>query len=146
MGGSGCKHPLLPCLLLTSCCASWFLTGHGLVPVRGPGIGDPCSRGLGASKLSPVPPLGIFPSLQFTDKMVAPMWHSGKESTCQCRRLRRHGLDPWVGKIPWRRKWLPSPVFLPGESHGQRSLEGYSPQDCKESDITEVTQHECTHV
>ena len=38
-------------------------------------------------------------------------WHSGKESTCQCR---RHRFDPWVGKIPWRRKWQPTPVFLPG--------------------------------
>ena len=36
------------------------------------------------------------------------------------------GLDPWVGKIPWRRKWQPTPVFLPGESYGQRSLVGYS--------------------
>ena len=48
---------------------------------------------------------------------------SGKESTCQCRRL---GFDPWVRKIPWRRKWLTAPVLLPEKSHGQRSLEGYS--------------------
>ena len=48
-------------------------------------------------------------------------------------------FDPWVGKIPWRRKWQPTPVFLPGESHGQRSLAGYSPWGCKESDTTEVT-------
>ena len=40
----------------------------------------------------------------------------------QCRRL---GFDPWVGKIPWRREWLPTPVFLPGKSHGQRNLAGY---------------------
>ena len=46
-------------------------------------------------------------------------WCSGKESACQCR---RPGFDPWVGKIPWRRKWKPTPVFLLGESHGQRSL------------------------
>ena len=45
----------------------------------------------------------------------------------QCRRQRRHGFDPWVGKIPWRRAWQPTPVFLPGESHGQRSLAGYAP-------------------
>ena len=48
----------------------------------------------------------------------------GKESACQCR---RHRFDPWVGKIPWRRAWQPTPVFLPGESHRQRSLPGYSP-------------------
>ena len=44
---------------------------------------------------------------------------------------------PWVGKISWRREWLPTPVFLPGESHEQRSLEGYSPQGRRESDIAE---------
>ena len=59
---------------------------------------------------------------------------SGKESACQRRRP-----DPWDGKIAWRRKWQPTPVFLPGESHGQRSLGGYSPQGCKESDTTEAT-------
>ena len=44
---------------------------------------------------------------------------SGKEPVCQCRRC---GFDPWVRKIPWRRKWPPTPVFLPGKSHGQRNL------------------------
>ena len=56
------------------------------------------------------------------------------ESTCQCRRLR---FNPHVGKIPWSRKWQPMPVFLHGESHGQRSLASYSPQGCKELDMTE---------
>ena len=63
---------------------------------------------------------------------------SGKEPACQLRRCR---FNPWVGKIPWRRKWQPTPVFLPGESHGQRSLVGYDPQGHKESGTTEVTQH-----
>ena len=54
-----------------------------------------------------------------------PAWHSDKESACQCRRHRRSGFDPWVRKIPWRREWQPTPVFLPGEFHGQRSLVGY---------------------
>ena len=45
----------------------------------------------------------------------------------QCRRPKRCGLCPWEGKIPWRRKWQPTPVFLPGKSQGQRSLVGYSP-------------------
>ena len=48
----------------------------------------------------------------------------------------RQGFDPWVGKIPWRRKWQPTPEFLPGESHGQRILAGYNPWDCKELDMT----------
>ena len=62
---------------------------------------------------------------------------SGKEPICQCRTHKRHKLDPWVGTIPWRRAWQPTPVFLPGESHGQRSLAGCSPWGCKESDTTE---------
>ena len=53
-----------------------------------------------------------------------PWWVSGNESTCQ---RWRHGFAPWVSKIPWRRKWQPILVFLPGKSHGQRSLAGYSP-------------------
>ena len=53
-----------------------------------------------------------------------PRWLSGKESFCQCRRLKKHGFDPWVRNIPWRRKWQPTPVFLPRKFHGQRSLEG----------------------
>ena len=51
-----------------------------------------------------------------------PWWLSGRQSACQCKRCRRHGFDPWVGKIPWRMKWKPTPVFLPRQSHGQRSL------------------------
>ena len=63
---------------------------------------------------------------------------SGKELTGQCRRCKRHGFDTRVRKIPWRRAWKPTPIFLSGESHGQKSLEGYSPQGCKESFKTEV--------
>ena len=55
------------------------------------------------------------------------MWLSGKESTFQCRRRKRRGFDPWVRKSPWRRKWQPTPVFLPGKYQGQRNLVGYSP-------------------
>ena len=51
--------------------------------------------------------------------------------------LQRPGFNPRLGKIPWRRELQPIPVFLPGESHGQSSLVGYSPWDCKESDTTE---------
>ena len=50
-----------------------------------------------------------------------PWWLSGKEPSCQCKRWRckRHGFHPSVGKIPWKREWQPTPVFLPGESHGR---------------------------
>ena len=68
---------------------------------------------------------------------------SGKKLACQCRRHQRRGFYPWVGKAPWRRAWQPTLVFLPGESHGQRSLVGYSPQGHTESDTTEATQHTC---
>ena len=70
-----------------------------------------------------------------------PGWLSGQEPACQCRRQKRRGFDPWLRKIPWRRKWQPISVFLPGESHGQRSLADYSPWGWKESDLTE---HSCT--
>ena len=52
---------------------------------------------------------------------------SDKEPDCQCRTHNRCGFDLWVGKIPYRRKWQPTPVFLPGVSHEQNSLVGYSP-------------------
>ena len=63
---------------------------------------------------------------------------NSKESACNAR---RHRFDPWVGKNAWRREQLPTPVFLPGKSHGQRSLEVYSPWSHEESDTTEVIQH-----
>ena len=66
-----------------------------------------------------------------------PRWHGGKESTCQCRRHKRHGFDPWVRKIPLSRKWQSTPVFLPGKSHAQKSLVSPSPWDCRESDMPE---------
>ena len=53
---------------------------------------------------------------------------TSKESACQCRRCRRHGFNPWVGKIPWSRKWQLIPGILPGKSHGQRSLMGHIPR------------------
>ena len=63
---------------------------------------------------------------------------SDKELTCQCRRC---ALDSWVRKIPWQRAQQPTPVCLPGESDGQRSLVGHNPQCCKELDTTEATLH-----
>ena len=83
--------------------------------------------------------------LSFSRPKVFPAGASGKEPTCKCGRLKRPGFDPWVRKIPQKRTWQPTPVFLPGESHGQRSLVGYSPQGCKELDTTWVTHHTCTH-
>ena len=62
---------------------------------------------------------------------------SRKEPPCQCRRHKKCEFDPWVRKIFWRRAWQPTPVFLPREFHGQRSLEGYSPWGRKELYTTE---------
>ena len=63
---------------------------------------------------------------------------SGEEPICQCRGCRRRRFDSWAGKIPWRKAWQPTPVFLPRESHGQKSLEDYSLQGRKELDTTEA--------
>ena len=74
---------------------------------------------------------------------VLPRWLNGKESACWYRRL---GFDLWVGKNPWRREWQTTPVFLPGESHGQRSLVGYSflgSQRIRHNWATQ--QHECVN-
>ena len=59
----------------------------------------------------------------------------------QYRKHRRLQFDPWVGKIPWRRALQPTPVYLPGKSHGERRQASYSPWGHKESDTTEVTKH-----
>ena len=85
--------------------------------------------------------LSWFPRVKKTDHVFImpldfPSGASGKELSRQCRRQKRQGFDPWVGKILWRRKQQPTPVFLPGESHGQRSLKGYSPWGHKELDTT----------
>ena len=63
--------------------------------------------------------------------------HGSKESTCQYRRSKTCRFSPWVGKIPWRREWQPTPVFLPGKFHGESSLAGYNPWGHKELDTTE---------
>ena len=80
------------------------------------------------------PRVGVGTS-PFLDERIELTFASDGKSIClQCR---RPGFDPWVGKIPWRRKWQPTPVFLPGKSHGQKSLAHYSPWGRKESDMTE---------
>ena len=81
---------------------------------------------------------GFFPKM-LKMNLGLPSGASGKESACQCRRLKRWGFDPWVGKIPWRRAWQPTPVFLSGESHKQMSLEGYSPQGFKETQLKQLS-------
>ena len=73
-------------------------------------------------------------AMNYINLLDIPSGSDGKASCLQCG---RPGFDPWVGKILWRRQWHPTPVFSPGESHGRRSLAGYSPWGRKESDTTE---------
>ena len=83
---------------------------------------------------------GTFSLLMFSLLSLGfPGGAGGKEPACQGRKHKSPSFDPWVRKIPWGREWQPTPVFLSGESHGQRSLAGYSPWGHKESDTTEVT-------
>ena len=69
-----------------------------------------------------------------TESLSLFIFPGGSEVNSVCLQCRKPRFDPWVRKIPWWRKWQPTPVFLPGGSHGRRSLVGYSPQDCKELD------------
>ena len=78
-------------------------------------------------------PVYFLEAFTFVDYFF-PWWVRWLRICLQCRRPR---FDPWIRKIPWRREWQSSPVFLPGESHGQRSLVGYSPWGHKELDRAE---------
>ena len=84
------------------------------------GLSPPCPSSLCLAPHSPGPP-------------CFPCGSVGKESAC---RRRRREFDPWIRKIPWRRAWLQTPVFLPGESHGQSSLAGYSPWGRKQTGLS----------
>ena len=86
--------------------------------------------------------LSFVPQKEHETKQSLEIWElpgqcSDKESACQCKWHKRCGFDPWAGKIPWRRKRQPTPVLLPGKSHGQRNLGGYSPWSGQESDTTD---------
>ena len=73
-----------------------------------------------------------------------PRWHSAEEPTGQCRRHRRGRFDPWVMMIPWRRKWQPTSVFLPGKFQGQTSLEDYSGATKSQTQLS-TRVRACTH-
>ena len=91
----------------------------------------PCTEEPGRLQSMGLQESDMTQQLNYTELILGvglPWWFNGKESTCQCRRC---NFDPRVRKSPWRRKWQPSPVFLPGKSHGQRSLAGYSLWGCK---------------
>ena len=86
----------------------------------------------------------VHQRLHFEKPYSSPRWCSGKESVCQCRRLKRGKFNPWAGKIPWGRKWQPIPVFLPEKFHGQRSLASNCPLGHKSQ--TQWSTHTYTHM
>ena len=116
-------------------CIFWLLWGSFEDSLGGRKItfSSPCLGGL-QSFMSLCSLLSLLPALG----QGFPGDARGKELACQCRRSKRHRFDPWAGKISWRRKWQPTPVFLPGKTHRERSLAGYSPKGRKESDTTEA--------
>ena len=152
---------------LCPCRISFHLVGHAenaVCSIRGvvwisalitpsPGVGTIDPRGGKAVEgcTSGDPCEGTGSPLSDADHSVTrlPACLSGQESAWQCKRRRRCGFAPWVGKIPWRRKWQPTPVFLPGESHAQRSLVGCSPWGQKKSwtwltiQQTHIHTHKC---
>ena len=69
--------------------------------------------------------ISISISIYICNIIGFPWWLSDKESACNAGATRDSGFNLWVRKTPWRRAWQPTPVFLPGESHGQKSLAGY---------------------
>ena len=69
-----------------------------------------------------------------------PTGSAGKEPSCQHRWCKKRKFNPWVGKIPWRKKWQPTPIFLPWRFHEERSLADYSPWGCKKSNLTDCSQ------
>ena len=84
-------------------------------------------------KLPPSPGASVLATgFQGFMAFVLPLNFRGGSETVKNLPAMQTCFDPWIGKIPWRREWLPTPVFLPGESHGQRSLVGYSPWGPKE--------------
>ena len=76
--------------------------------------------------------LGVNISHEYLDTIFNDLgFPSGSDGKSVCLQCGRPGFDSWIGKIPWRRKWQSTPALLPGKSHGQRSLVGYSPWGCK---------------
>ena len=104
--------------------------GHGLqgVVLAEVGPAGGCQGKMDLQIGSIIPPNCLsYPQINIASDTAFQAAASGKEPTCPSRRWKRHAFDPWVRKIPWRRAWQPTPVLLPGEFHGQRSLADYSP-------------------
>ena len=101
----------------------WFTPPRKWATVNQGPVSGPAQPLFSAPKVGPSPKQVTVSEQLSTSNRGA----SGKEPAYQCRRQKRHGFNLWVGKIPWGKAWQAAPVFLPGESHGQRILAGYSP-------------------
>ena len=98
---------------------TWWATVHGVAESNTTMTKHSTSTSETTTTLPPPP---YLQDMVYSDALGFPSSAGGKQPACQCRRCKRRRLDPWVGKTPWRRKWQPTPVFLPGKSRGQRSL------------------------
>ena len=99
-----------------------------------PGMGEPGG----------LPSMGSHRVGHYWSDLAAAGGASNKEPTCQFRRHKRHGFNPWVRKIPWRRSWQPTPIFLPGESQWQRSLAVTVHRVAKSwRQVKQLSMHEC---
>ena len=117
-----------------------------LVRAPSPSRVSSSQEGQATFRANPPPPAGrreavaaprALSSLRSKPRSPSPLERPFSGCVITDHRLGLHRFEPWIRKIPWRRKWQPTPVFLPGKSHGQRILAGYSPWDHKESDTTE---------
>ena len=103
-------------------------------------MGVKVRRAIASARRASMPTWTGSESVQLVAAWGFPGGSVAKESACQCNRLGSCRFDPWVGKIPWSRKWQPLPVFLHGKSRGQRSLVGYGLWGCEELAMTEHTR------
>ena len=130
------KESLLDCLSTGTSTSAFSASGF----IGSPGSPDCQLQILGLPRLHN-PISTTLPMSMCSVYIGFPVGTSGKKPAYQCKGHKRCRFNPWVRKIPWRRAWQPTLVFLPGESHGQKSLAGYSPESHKESDTTKVTSY-----
>ena len=100
----------------------------------------PFSQSSESSSLNSLSYGGVTSSFMPTHILSFPGSTSGKGPACQCRRYKRHGFDPWVGKIPWRKAWPPTSVYFPGESHDREAWQAIV-RGVTKLDMTEATLH-----
>ena len=112
-------------------------THSSVLALRIPGMGEPSGlSSMGLHRVGHDWSDLAAAARQFIPHLSTSYFPGGSDGRI-CLQCKRPGFNPWVRKLLWRREWKPTPVLLPGEYHGQRSLEGYNARGCRESDITE---------